>query len=155
MKTPKEAVSESTNTNPSQKAIPTKLVKDQCEKECEPISNENDAHSERVSRVTNAPPDNLSSQTESNSEVNSAANDKGDNVATNEVNRSYIDDEPPNLHNESRTDIEHKVTGHATSTPSNGHQNLTHVTKASPRQSERHMRRLFGTETPKKTLFVF
>ncbi|CAB4056426.1 unnamed protein product [Lepeophtheirus salmonis] len=107
---------------------------------------------EEGQRVTNVPLDNLSPQTKSNSEVNSAANDNVDTVATDEVNRSYIDDEPPNLHNESRTNNEHIVTGHETSTPSNGHQTLTPVAKVSTGQSERHLRRLSETETPRNFL---
>ncbi|CAB4064558.1 unnamed protein product [Lepeophtheirus salmonis] len=101
------------------------------------MSNENDAHCERMPRVTNVPPYNLSSQTERNSEVNSAANDKVGTVATDEVNRLYIDDKPPNRHTESRTNNEHIVTGRETSTPSNGHQNLIPVTKGSTEQSEK------------------
>ncbi|CAB4065565.1 unnamed protein product [Lepeophtheirus salmonis] len=114
---PDNASIESNNTNPKQQAILTELVKDQCQEECEPISNQNYAHSEKVLQVTIVPPDNISSETESNSEVNSAANDRIDNVATDEVNTTYIDDKSPNLNNEKRTNNEHINTRRKLSLP--------------------------------------
>ncbi|CAB4056928.1 unnamed protein product [Lepeophtheirus salmonis] len=104
------------NTNPKQQTIPTELVKHQCEKECEPNLLKTMLTLKKCHEY-NASPETLSSQTESNYEFNSAANDKVGTIGTDEVIRSYIDDEPPNLHNKSRTNNEYIDIRRETFTP--------------------------------------